>query len=203
MDAVPPGGLGGTFGGNPVACAAALAILDSLEELRPQADQLGERLRERLEAMAPAGSDVRALGPMVAIELPEQTPRGDVADHHRGARAGSAAALVRHLRERDPHPRAVHDRRRRSREGARHPGTLPWRLRSRVEGIRKSYGDVVAVDDVDLTSAPASSSRCSARPAPARRRRCAMIAGFEQPDAGTRLARRRGHHARSRPTRAT
>jgi 4-aminobutyrate aminotransferase / (S)-3-amino-2-methylpropionate transaminase / 5-aminovalerate transaminase len=75
MDSVPPGGLGGTFGGNPVACAAALAILDSLEELRPQADRLGERLTERLRAIAPAGSDVRALGPMVALELPEQTPQ--------------------------------------------------------------------------------------------------------------------------------
>jgi 4-aminobutyrate aminotransferase-like enzyme len=75
MDSVPAGGLGGTFGGNPVACAAALAILDSVEELRPQADRLGERLRERLQGMAPAGSDVRSLGPMVALELPEQTPQ--------------------------------------------------------------------------------------------------------------------------------
>src|SRR6185436_3835261 len=37
MDAVPPGGLGGTFGGNPVSCAAAMAILDALEETRPRA----------------------------------------------------------------------------------------------------------------------------------------------------------------------
>ena len=73
MDAVPPGGLGGTFGGNPVACAAANAILDALEETRPRAEEIGRRLRERLEAMAPAGSEVRGLGPMVAIELPEQT----------------------------------------------------------------------------------------------------------------------------------
>ena len=36
-------------------------------------EQIGARLRERLEAMAPAGSEVRGLGPMVAIELPEQT----------------------------------------------------------------------------------------------------------------------------------
>src|SRR4029078_5210907 len=34
MDAVPPGGLGGTFGGNPVCCAAALAILDAVDEQR-------------------------------------------------------------------------------------------------------------------------------------------------------------------------
>ena len=73
MDAVPPGGLGGTFGGNPVACAAAAAILDALAEQRPRAEQIGVRLHERLQAMAPTGSDVRGLGPMVAIELPEQT----------------------------------------------------------------------------------------------------------------------------------
>jgi 4-aminobutyrate aminotransferase/(S)-3-amino-2-methylpropionate transaminase len=72
MDTVPPGGLGGTFGGNPLACAAAAAILDALAEQRPRAEQIGARLRERLEAMAPAGSEVRGLGPMVAIELPEQ-----------------------------------------------------------------------------------------------------------------------------------
>jgi 4-aminobutyrate aminotransferase len=74
MDAPAAGGLGGTFGGNPVACAAALAILDGVEEARPRAEAIGARLRERLEAMAPAGSEVRGLGPMIALELPEQTP---------------------------------------------------------------------------------------------------------------------------------
>jgi len=73
VDAVPPGGLGGTFGGNPLSCAAATAILDALEQSRPRAEQIGVRLRERLTAMAPAGSEVRGLGPMIAIELPEQT----------------------------------------------------------------------------------------------------------------------------------
>ncbi len=72
MDAVPPGGLGGTFGGNPVACAAAIATLDGLAQQRPHAERIGNRLRERLEAMAPAGSEVRGLGPMIAIELPKQ-----------------------------------------------------------------------------------------------------------------------------------
>jgi 4-aminobutyrate aminotransferase / (S)-3-amino-2-methylpropionate transaminase / 5-aminovalerate transaminase len=72
MDAVPPGGLGGTFGGNPVSCAAAVAILDALAETRPRAEAIGARIRERLEKMAPKGSEVRGIGPMVAIELPEQ-----------------------------------------------------------------------------------------------------------------------------------
>ena len=73
MDAVPPGGLGGTFGGNPVSCAAAIAILDALEGQRPRAEAIGTKLRERLEAMAPEGSEVRGIGPMIAIELPERT----------------------------------------------------------------------------------------------------------------------------------
>lgn len=87
MDAVPAGGLGGTFGGNPVACAAALAILDSLEASRPRAEEIGRRVRERLEAIAPAGSEVRGLGPMLALELPEQTP-------------DEAARITREARER-------------------------------------------------------------------------------------------------------
>ena len=72
MYAVPPGGLGGTFGGNPLSCAAALAILDALEGARPRAEAIGRRLHERLTAMAPEGAEVRGLGPMVALELPEQ-----------------------------------------------------------------------------------------------------------------------------------
>jgi 4-aminobutyrate aminotransferase-like enzyme len=73
MDAVAPGGLGGTFGGNPVACAAAVAILDAVETQRERAEQIGARLRQRLEEMAPQGSEVRGLGPMMALELPEQS----------------------------------------------------------------------------------------------------------------------------------
>jgi 4-aminobutyrate aminotransferase len=73
MDTVPPGGLGGTFGGNPLSCAAAAAILDALEGQRPRAEQIGTRLRDRLDAMAPAGAEVRGLGPMLAVELPEQS----------------------------------------------------------------------------------------------------------------------------------
>ena len=76
VDAVPPGGLGGTFGGNPVSCAAALAVLDEVatEAFRARADELGETIRARLEAIAaavPAVGEVRGLGPMLAIELVE------------------------------------------------------------------------------------------------------------------------------------
>jgi 4-aminobutyrate aminotransferase / (S)-3-amino-2-methylpropionate transaminase / 5-aminovalerate transaminase len=72
MDAVPAGGLGGTFGGNPLSCAAAIAILDAVEGSRARSDELATHLRARLEAMAPAGSEVRGLGAMLALELPEQ-----------------------------------------------------------------------------------------------------------------------------------
>jgi 4-aminobutyrate aminotransferase-like enzyme len=74
MDAVPAGGLGGTFGGNPVSCAAAVAVLDALDGFRPRAEEIGVRMRERLQQMAPEGAEVRGLGPMVALELPEQSP---------------------------------------------------------------------------------------------------------------------------------
>jgi 4-aminobutyrate aminotransferase / (S)-3-amino-2-methylpropionate transaminase / 5-aminovalerate transaminase len=74
MDAVPPGGLGGTFGGNPLACAAAIAVLEEVRTpaFRSRAEELGGRIRSRLEAMA--AGEVRGLGPMLAIELHEKTP---------------------------------------------------------------------------------------------------------------------------------
>jgi 4-aminobutyrate aminotransferase len=74
MDAPEVGGLGGTFGGNPVACAAALAVLDEVErpEFRQHSEGLGERIRSRLEEIASRVErvgDVRGLGPMLAFEL--------------------------------------------------------------------------------------------------------------------------------------
>src|SRR5829696_6993700 len=76
MDAVPAGGLGGTFGGNPVACAAAVAILDEVAtpEFRERAESIGTRIRAGLEEMAEridAIGEVRGLGAMQAIELVE------------------------------------------------------------------------------------------------------------------------------------
>jgi 4-aminobutyrate aminotransferase len=74
MDCVPPGGLGGTFGGNPLACAAANATLDGLTEgdMLDRAKSVGERLRKRLDEMAariPQIGEVRGIGPMLALEL--------------------------------------------------------------------------------------------------------------------------------------
>jgi 4-aminobutyrate aminotransferase len=79
MDAVDPGGLGGTFGGNPLACAAAIAVLEEVRkpEFLARANELGETIRARLELLAArhaAIGEVRGLGPMLAFELKEQSP---------------------------------------------------------------------------------------------------------------------------------
>jgi 4-aminobutyrate aminotransferase len=79
MDAVHVGGLGGTFGGNPVACAAALAVLDELTApgFAQRAEQVGSLLRARLDEITsrqPIVGEVRGLGPMLALELREPTP---------------------------------------------------------------------------------------------------------------------------------
>jgi 4-aminobutyrate aminotransferase / (S)-3-amino-2-methylpropionate transaminase / 5-aminovalerate transaminase len=94
MDAVPSGGLGGTFGGNPLSCAAAAAVLDIVddEDFLARARSLGERLRSGLDEIAakhPEIGEVRGLGPMLAFELAEQDPTR--------ARAAVAAALDRGL----------------------------------------------------------------------------------------------------------
>ena len=74
MDAPADGGVGGTYVGNPVAQAAALAVLDVIDEegLVERAAALGETMRARMESWQgrfPAIRDVRGLGAMVAIEL--------------------------------------------------------------------------------------------------------------------------------------
>jgi 4-aminobutyrate aminotransferase len=79
MDAPGPGGLGGTFGGNPVACAAAAVVLDTVSQpaFRARADELGVTLRARLDELAArhdAIGEVRGLGPMLALELREPSP---------------------------------------------------------------------------------------------------------------------------------
>jgi len=94
MDAVHVGGLGGTFGGNPVACAAALAVLDELtaSDFATRAEHVGSLLRARLEEIAsgqPLVGEVRGLGPMLALELREPTPDA--------AKATTAAAFEKGL----------------------------------------------------------------------------------------------------------
>ena len=78
MDSVHAGGLGGTFGGNPVSCAAACVVLDGLAEpgFRGRAETVGRLIRGRLERIAGqhrAIGEVRGLGPMLAIEFVEKS----------------------------------------------------------------------------------------------------------------------------------
>jgi 4-aminobutyrate aminotransferase / (S)-3-amino-2-methylpropionate transaminase / 5-aminovalerate transaminase len=79
MDVVDPGGLGGTFGGNPLACVAATAVLEEVRrpEFLARARELGETIRGRLDELAArhaAIGEVRGLGPMLAFELSERNP---------------------------------------------------------------------------------------------------------------------------------
>jgi 4-aminobutyrate aminotransferase/(S)-3-amino-2-methylpropionate transaminase len=76
MGSVHPGGLGGTFGGNPVSCAAALAALETMKQrdLCAAARRVEQRMRPRLEALAarfPFVGEVRGRGAMLAAELVE------------------------------------------------------------------------------------------------------------------------------------
>ncbi|MCE6951950.1 4-aminobutyrate--2-oxoglutarate transaminase [Cereibacter sphaeroides] len=74
MDAAHPGGLGGTYGGNPLGVAAAHAVLDVIEEedLCGRANELGSRLKQKLESIrstTPEIVDIRGPGFMVAVEF--------------------------------------------------------------------------------------------------------------------------------------
>ena len=88
MDAADPGGLGGTYAGSPIACAAALAVLEVIEEekLLERADALGARAKARLEALAQRNdvqpiAGVRGLGSMIGFDLVtsrgSREPRGE------------------------------------------------------------------------------------------------------------------------------
>jgi 4-aminobutyrate aminotransferase len=75
MDAPAPGGLGGTYAGNPLAVASALAVLEVIKEERlvERAEVLGQRLKHRLAELrrstVPQIADVRGFGAMVAVEF--------------------------------------------------------------------------------------------------------------------------------------
>lgn len=105
IDSVPPGGLGGTFGGNPLACAAALAVLDVIEEenLLARGVELGKRIDRRLQKMAHKNTlnfigDVRALGCMNAVEIVKdresREPDGDLASRVMGLALNGGLVLV-------------------------------------------------------------------------------------------------------------
>jgi 4-aminobutyrate aminotransferase/(S)-3-amino-2-methylpropionate transaminase len=114
MDAVHTGGLGGTYGGNPVACAAALASIETMREqdLAGAARAIGDTMLPRLRALqerTPAIGDVRGRGAMVAVEIvkpgtsepdPELTGRVARACHAEGVvvlTAGTHGNVLRFL----------------------------------------------------------------------------------------------------------
>ena len=82
MDGPAPGGLGGTYAGSPISCAAALAVLEVIEEenLCARANMIGAQIKHRLNGLTAKGytcvGDVRGLGAMIALELVKD---GDVA----------------------------------------------------------------------------------------------------------------------------
>ena len=96
MDSVQPGGLGTTLGGNPVACAAALAVLEVFEEddLVSRAGEIGERvigaMREIQEKHPDVIGDVRGRGPMAAMELVKD-PESRIPDGERTAKVAENA----------------------------------------------------------------------------------------------------------------
>ena len=135
MDAVHVGGLGGTYGGNPIACAAALAAIETMREL-----DLAAAARRIERVMLPAGcatsptatraiGEVRGRGAMLAIELVEPGHRTDAGPGRarRPCRAGlprgrAAHADLRHLRQRAALPAAAGHLRRRAGPRPGHPG---------------------------------------------------------------------------------
>lgn len=100
MDAVPPGGLGSTYAGSPLACAAALAVFDVMkkDDLLSASMRIGETVKARLRAIAHEDNssglaNIRGLGGMVAVDLITASGEPD----SEGARATVRAALKRNL----------------------------------------------------------------------------------------------------------
>jgi 4-aminobutyrate aminotransferase / (S)-3-amino-2-methylpropionate transaminase / 5-aminovalerate transaminase len=101
MDSVEPGGLGGTYGGSPIGCAAALAVLDIIEEeqLLARADAIGTQLRERIAAFARSNdlvpiANLRGPGAMIAFDIVDAEGRPDGAKAKQVCARALEAGLV-------------------------------------------------------------------------------------------------------------
>jgi 4-aminobutyrate aminotransferase/(S)-3-amino-2-methylpropionate transaminase len=115
MDSVDPGGIGGTFGGNPICCAAGLAVLKILKEenLVERANAVGEKVMKKFRSMVkkyPFVGDVRGLGAMngmeIVVDKKNHKPNGDLAKaivkrcYEKGLimlTAGGFGNVIRHL----------------------------------------------------------------------------------------------------------
>ena len=197
MDAVPPGGLGGTFGGNPLSCAAAVAVLEAVREPEFLEGQRGWASASRAARRARSRTSIDRGG---AGTRPDDRVRARRAvagpgegDRRRRLRAGAPAARVRPLRQRDPPAPGAHDL---GRGAGGRPDLLEESLaRSsmgsatadidiRVVGVRKRYGDVAAVDGVDLDIARGEFFTMLGPSGSGKTTTLRMIAGFERPDEG-------------------
>jgi 4-aminobutyrate aminotransferase/(S)-3-amino-2-methylpropionate transaminase len=101
MDAPQVGGLGGTYGGNPLACVAALAAIETYEQedLAARARQIGEILFEKLGALRdadPRVAEVRGRGAMVAIELVDPPKNGEAGPGEPDAALTAKVAAAAH-----------------------------------------------------------------------------------------------------------
>ena len=90
MDAPDPGGLGGTYAGNPIACAAGLAVMDIMrdEKLPERAARIGSVVEERMQSWARDSEligDIRAVGAMVGMELVRSRKTKEPADKETAA----------------------------------------------------------------------------------------------------------------------
>jgi 4-aminobutyrate aminotransferase / (S)-3-amino-2-methylpropionate transaminase / 5-aminovalerate transaminase len=97
MDAPDPGGLGGTYAGNPIACAAGLAVMDIMrdEKLPERAARIGSVVEERMQSWARDNEmigDIRAAGAMVGMELVRSRKTKEPADKE-------TAAILKEARE--------------------------------------------------------------------------------------------------------
>ena len=228
MDAVPPGRPRRNVRRQP----ARLCGGDRGPRARSRARSSASAPRSSASASARGSSSSRRAMPRSArcagsgrcsrSSSPSRTPElANVGDRGR-TRARARAAVLRHLRERDPHPRAALDRRRAARARARHPGGVAWRRtrwltlgtrrniaclrRDRCaarSAMRKTYGDVVAVDRVDLEIPAGEFFTLLGPSGSGKTTTLRLIAGFERPDAGRDRARRRRRDGPRRPTSAT
>ncbi len=127
MDAAEPGGLGGTYAGSPIACAAALAVFDVIAEegLIARANVIGEAIKGRLNAIAKRNDTVpiaaiRGPGAMIAFDIVEvESGAPDAAATKRVTQAALDRGLVllswRRLRQYHSHSQPAHDQRRAAR----------------------------------------------------------------------------------------
>ena len=181
MDSVHVGGLGGTYGGNPVACAAALGAIETMEaeDLAGRARRIGEIMLPRLRKLAgtyPVIADVRGRGAMIAIELAEPGTLDPDRGHHRAGGQGlprgrARRAHLRDVRQRAAVPAAAGHRREPARGGPVDPG---GRLRQPVTrpGNRTTARAGSSVMVISRWSVPRPRAVTSGTPA-----RCRGLAG--------------------------